>query len=85
MDEYIRKAEALWAIKDSELGMEYQAVEAIPVADVRENIHGEWNQITWTTYECSNCGVLWSWDGTQKENGMNFCPNCGADMREKNE
>ena len=53
--------------------------------DAEPVVHGEWNQITWTTYECSNCGVLWSWDGTQEENGMNFCPNCGADMRKENE
>ena len=60
-------------------------IKVMPSADVRENVYGEWNQITWTTYECSNCGVLWSWDGTQEENGMNFCSNCGADMRKENE
>ena len=49
MAEYIRKVEALWAIKDSELGMEYQAVEIIPAADVRKNVHGEWKQVYWTT------------------------------------
>lgn len=84
MAEYIRKVEALWAIKDSELGMEYQAVEIIPAADVRKNVHGEWKQVDWTTYECSNCSALWSWEGTQEENEINFCPNCGADMRREN-
>lgn len=29
-------------------------------------------------YECSKCGVL-------TEDDSNFCPNCGADMREDNE
>ena len=33
------------------------------------------------TSTCSNCGIVWQFtDGT---NGSNFCPNCGADMRER--
>lgn len=33
-------------------------------------------------YECSNCGEPWFFSaGTPKDNNMNFCPNCGADMR----
>lgn len=33
-------------------------------------------------YECSNCGEPWVLTaGTPKDNNMNFCPNCGADMR----
>lgn len=33
-------------------------------------------------YECSNCGEPWFLEaGTPKDNNMNFCPNCGADMR----
>ena len=37
-------------------------------------------------YECSACGEPWTLiDGTPWDNGMNFCPNCGADMREDGE
>lgn len=33
-------------------------------------------------YECSVCGEPWTLiDGTPWDNYMNFCPNCGADMR----
>ena len=33
-------------------------------------------------YECSACGEPWTLiDGTPWDNGMKFCPNCGADMR----
>ena len=33
-------------------------------------------------YKCSACGVLWVFtDGTPEENGANFCPEGGADMR----
>ena len=34
-------------------------------------------------YECSACGEPWTTiDGTPWDNGMNFCPHCGAEMRE---
>jgi len=64
-----------------------------PSADVRENIHGEWE----TRYEiirhpwgeehnpqtkCSNCNFRVD---THSSGFMNFCPNCGADMRGKAE
>ena len=35
-------------------------------------------------YVCSACGATWTFnDGTPAENHMNFCPDCGADMRGK--
>ena len=53
-------------------------------ADVRENVHGEWidkldDEGKWEETVCSVCGkgcgeVIPVW---------NFCPNCGADMRER--
>lgn len=49
---------------------------------------GEWEEISeyngWgdTHYRCSVCGEEWYLeDGTPKQNNMNFCPRCGADMR----
>lgn len=33
------------------------------------------------TWECSACGEPWTLiEGTPKQNGMNYCPNCGAKM-----
>ena len=33
-------------------------------------------------YDCSVCGESWTTiEGTPWENGMNYCPHCGADMR----
>ena len=46
---------------------------------------GHWENFSGTNYSCSECGAWWSWDGTQEESGMNFCPSCGADMREESE
>lgn len=53
-------------------------VKMIPSADVRPNIHGHW--IEHDAYdECSVCLA-------KKDNlirgEFNFCPTCGADMRE---
>jgi len=47
---------------------------------------GEWKTVDGYDgdeyYECSNCGEPWFLSaGTPKDNNMNFCPNCGADMR----
>lgn len=39
-----------------------------------------------TYYTCSNCGGDWcTIEGTPVDNMMNFCPNCGADMRSTDE
>jgi len=35
-----------------------------------------------TYYVCSICGCPWTLiDGDPEDNGMNYCPHCGADMR----
>ena len=52
-----------------------------------ERPQGEWiertEKITLDTYyECSNCKEPWTTiEGTPWDNGMNFCPNCGARMK----
>jgi hypothetical protein len=61
-----------------------EAVQEQPTADVRENVRGEWR----TTYldhvamgerpkilYCSVCNQCIAYP-------TNYCPNCGADMRE---
>ena len=61
-------------------------------ADVRPVMHGEWINkktvfVTYGSAECSACGERTS--GSKVDTGWgvefeypNFCPNCGADMRE---
>lgn len=57
---------------------EYQRIERLPAADVRENRHGKWKPYLpeGLRYQCSECG-------SRYENPWHFCPNCGADMREE--
>ena len=34
-----------------------------------------------TYYDCSECGESWATiEGTPWQNGMKYCPNCGAEM-----
>ena len=52
-----------------------------------QRMRGRWETIEgWDgdeVYRCSECGEEFVLiDGTPKENGYHFCPNCGADMRE---
>ncbi len=51
-----------------------EMIEAMPTADVRENVHGEWIKIHWKAFRCSECKGI-------NEYYTNFCPNCGAEMR----
>lgn len=50
--------------------------------------HGKWiyKQVyDYEYWECSHCGEPWTTiEGTPQDNFMNFCPNCGADMRGDN-
>lgn len=55
----------------------------VPAADVRPVKRGKWmpkNEIGDCCYQCSDCGFVR--DAYILDIG-NYCPNCGADMREK--
>ena len=99
MSYYIERGLALNVFtnyKDGDLvraGMARAGLNAVPAADVRENVKGEWipyefGDETW--HKCSNCGIAdqygfkyLSFNGTKNiiYSVRNFCPNCGADMR----
>lgn len=60
-------------------------VKMMPVADVVERKRGEWVQIGYDELmdriTCSCCNEYFSTIDNCTEQ-FNFCPNCGADMRE---
>ena len=71
----------------------WQEIEQLPTADVRENVRGEWiNTTSGEHYKCSQCGTLapiWIDESNSCEYYKDisewlsdFCPNCGADMRQ---
>ena len=58
--------------------------------NLKEPKQGEWIDISdgWQegTFRCSSCQMEFVLiEGTPEDNEYNFCPNCGADMRVKNE
>lgn len=51
-----------------------RVVKAVDVCVWQEDVEGYW---------AGNCGTHWCLeDGTPKENGMNFCLNCGKPIDE---
>lgn len=62
-------------------------IDALPAADVRENVRGEWVATDgYMVDECSNCHFQICWDDVPSwlerlPHFTNQCPNCGADMR----
>lgn len=83
MSDYIKREDAIDALyeecnKDQSLSCPYQffdGIASIPVADVRENVHGEWID-TGSGEECSVCHeIQYGYDS-----GRRFCASCGAVM-----
>ena len=79
MAEYIERKAVLEAAKKSHLYFDIKPIiNSIPAADVREVVRASWGNPNPYTAQCTNCGMLF-WKGYP----ANFCPNCGADMREE--
>ena len=84
MAEYIKRESAIEAILSDPPDAHYpqwyaDKIKAIPAANVAPVRHGWWVK-PGCTWQCTNCNVLMSIDGTPKENLLNYCPNCGAMM-----
>ena len=62
-----------------------QMIEPIPSAEPKKGKwikSGKWGRV----YKCNQCGNFLDFDGVNAGRGdANFCPNCGADMREVTE
>lgn len=56
---------------------------AIEALQEPERKKGQWEDFDYdNSYLCTSCGEIWTLnDGTPEENNMNYCPNCGTDMR----
>lgn len=57
-------------------------IRQLPAADVRPVVRGKWVQNEdCTVNTCDKCGYSFAHEGYVAF--FNFCPNCGADMREE--
>ena len=85
MDEYINATTLLkeidYAFHTDTIGKKdvINLIINLPVADITPVRHGRWAKHG-RKWQCTNCKVLMSIDGTPKENLLNYCPNCGAKM-----
>ena len=60
-----------------------EAVENLPAADVRPVVHGHWEESPMNGIVCSECGRERPLEPFgETEWNSDFCPWCGADMRE---
>ena len=71
--------------KNAQRRIDLDLIENLPAADVRENRRGKWQEDIISFDEdgseiyapfCSECGKVFFRE-------TNYCPNCGADMREE--
>ena len=58
-------------------------VAAIEALQEPKRKKGKWVAFDYdNSYYCTSCGEIWTLNnGTPKENNMNYCMYCGADMR----
>lgn len=78
MKEYIEREAMIKRISDEWSLLRdaiLEDVNAVPTADVRENVHGEWVEDDYGYIHCSHCGMEWDEPEHPK---TNFCPDCGA-------
>lgn len=58
-------------------------IRTMPAVEVEPVRHGKWIQVDEDAWECSACGVLWTFiDGGPEDNGARYCPKCGAELGE---
>ena len=81
MDDFISRKAAIQStsVWNGDVGTEAwirDALEKLPAADVRPMVRGEWEYNPGDNIPyCSECMM-------PQDSECNFCPNCGADMRE---
>lgn len=66
-------------------GGAFKLIQDAPAVDAEPVKRGKWLTCEdgWgdVHYQCSECGQEWCLnDGTPEENGMSYCPHCGANM-----
>ena len=94
MADYIRREDALFALRKAERGgsmtaltrleRAYAEIREMPAADVAEVVHGQWYMLD----DCANAGVYCSDCGRRvhreefvyKKLRSKYCPHCGAKM-----
>lgn len=84
MSKYIDQDALCEFARHSTIGIDANDIMRFPTADVVEVKHGEWVNPEMGYEVCSVCGYCFAvYDEHDYQIERNFCPNCGADMRER--
>lgn len=81
MSDYIKREDALNALREYPVTKLKTAIRRLPSADVAQVRHGRWECGEENSWWCPVCGMGFDLlHGTPQENLYNYCPNCGARM-----
>ena len=85
MAEYIDREAVLEFVEPDARPFLAERIKSIPAADVRPVVRGKWVTPTVIGGRAFNIPHCSACDGVPcgVDEHTNFCPNCGADMREK--
>ena len=90
MTEYIKREDIHLALDrhyfTGELSLR-ETIDSVPCVDVIKRKHGKWDKDSDMAFywKCSECGayLFWRHEDFMVNGNPNYCPNCGADMRDK--
>ena len=77
MSDLIRRQDAIECCRNE---WEEEVEERLRLLPSAERKRGEWMYLYEDNYKCSICGSWWCCTDSQIDE-MNFCPNCGSEMR----
>lgn len=77
MSDLIRRQDAIECCRNE---WEEEVEERLRLLPSAERKRGEWMYLYEDNYKCSICGSWWCCTDLQIDE-MNFCPNCGSEMR----
>ncbi len=92
MGDYVERQSVLEIVKrtSGDYATAFSEISRLKSANVREDVHGKWIVVEYEYLNCSVCGkAMYTGCSSSKETMIlkdhwkNFCPNCGAMMREK--
>lgn len=67
---------------DTAIAEAFEHIKRVPVADVQPVKHGEWKHVAGMNSKCSVCSHYFPvTEFDSRPFDINYCPNCGADMR----
>lgn len=88
MTDFVSREEVLQILSGNTPWESYKKVKDLPAVDIRPIKHGKWNRTDAYPHRiyCSACHKTYLQNDEWLEKWdfpMDYCPNCGADMREE--